>query len=181
MKDLTPFVQSFILHWGEMGTKWGINRTVAQIHALLFTSDAPLHAEQICETLGVARSNVSNSLRELQNWGVVKVVHLPGDRRDHFECLKDVYEMFRVILAERKRREIDPTLRLLQECAEEADQSARPEDEHARDQLHALLEFFQLMTDFYEQMNRLPTKTAVSAFRMGDKIMKSAGLLPSKS
>ena len=114
MIGLPPFAQNFILHWGEMGTKWGINRTVAQIHALLFISEEPLNAEGICNRLGVARSNVSNSLKELQNWGIVNVVHLPGDRRDHFESVKDVYELFRIIATERKRREIDPTLRTRQ-------------------------------------------------------------------
>jgi DNA-binding transcriptional regulator GbsR (MarR family) len=103
MKDLQPITQRFILHWGEMGTKWGINRTVAQIHALLFTSDRPLNAEEIVDALGVARSNVSNSLKELQNWGIVKVVHLAGDRRDHFKSMQDAFEMFRVIAAELKR------------------------------------------------------------------------------
>src|SRR5678815_5822041 len=95
MKDITPVQQRFILHWGEMGVRWGINRTMAQIHALLYLSPKPMDAEMICELLGVARSNVSNSLRELQNWGIVKVVHVMGDRRDHFESMKDVWEMFR--------------------------------------------------------------------------------------
>src|ERR1041385_4411444 len=93
MKNLTPIQQRFILHWGEMGVRWGINRTMAQIHALLYLAPEPLNAETICERLGVARSNVSNSLRELQNWGIVKIVHLMGDRRDHFESMKDVWEM----------------------------------------------------------------------------------------
>ena len=102
---LTPTCEKFILHWGEMGTRWGVNRTVAQIHALLYLSPDPLNAEQIAETLSVARSNVSNSLRELQGWGIVKVVHVLGDRRDHYESMKDVWEMFRVIVDERKKRE----------------------------------------------------------------------------
>src|SRR5215210_5434979 len=113
--QLTPLMQKFILHWGEMGTRWGINRTVAQIHALLYLSPRPMHAEEIAQTLSVARSNVSNSLRELQGWGIVRVAHVMGDRRDHFESLKDVWEMFRVILDERKKRECDPTLSLLRE------------------------------------------------------------------
>src|SRR5262245_35649791 len=117
----SPVVQKFILHWGEMGTRWGINRTVAQVHALLYLSDRPLHAEDIMEALGVARSNVSTSLRELQGWGIVKIVHVMGDRRDHFESLLDVWEMFQIILDERKRREIDPTMRLLEECLAEAE------------------------------------------------------------
>jgi DNA-binding transcriptional regulator GbsR (MarR family) len=115
IKDkLSHVAQKFILHWGEMGTRWGINRTVAQIHALLFISKKPLSAEEIAATLEVARSNVSNSLRELQNWGIVRVVHILGDRRDHFESMKDVFEMFRVITRERKKREIDPTRQTLQ-------------------------------------------------------------------
>src|SRR5947199_10189760 len=98
MNRLSPIQEKFILHWGEMGLRWGINRTVAQIHALLYLSPKPLTAEEICELLGVARSNVSNSIRELQNWGIIKVVHVMGDRRDHFESMKDVYEMLQVVL-----------------------------------------------------------------------------------
>src|SRR5213592_2706618 len=129
MSKLSPVQQKFILHWGEMGTRWGINRTVAQIHALLYLSPRPLHAEEIAKTLSVARSNVSTSLRELQSWGIVRIVHVLGDRRDHFESLKDVWEMFRIILEERKRREIDPTLRALQECG--ADRDPRRPAAHA--------------------------------------------------
>src|SRR5262245_49369024 len=121
---MTPLIQKFILHWGEMGTRWGINRTVAQIHALLFLSPKPLTAEEIAELLGVARSNVSNSLKELQGWGIVKVVHVMGDRRDHFESMKDVWEMFRVILDERKKRESDPTLIMLRESVADAKKPA---------------------------------------------------------
>src|SRR4029077_19270979 len=100
MTALNPTQRKFILHWGEMGTRWGINRTVAQIHALLFLAETPLHAEEICDRLTLARSNVSTSLRELQNWGIVKIVHVMGDRRDHFESIHDVWELFRVIVAE---------------------------------------------------------------------------------
>src|SRR5215208_5358351 len=118
--ELTPIMQKFVLHWGEMGQRWGINRTVGQIHALLYLSPKPLNAEEIADTLGVARSNVSNSLRELQGWGIVRLAHVMGDRRDHFESMKDVWEMFRVILDERKKRETDPTLHMLRECVAEA-------------------------------------------------------------
>src|SRR5215468_2090260 len=116
MTKLSPVEQKFILHWGEMGTRWGINRTVAQIHALLYLSPQPVNAEVIASTLNVARSNVSTSLKELQGWGIVKRVHVLGDQRDHFESMKDVWEMFRVVLDERKRREIDPTVAMLEEC-----------------------------------------------------------------
>src|SRR5438309_11938563 len=118
MNNLSPVQQKFVLHWGEMGTRWGINRTVAQIHALLYVSPKPLDAEEIAETLGVARSNVSTSLKELQGWGIVKVVHVMGDRRDHFESVKDVWSLFQIIMDERKKREIDPTLAVLRECVE---------------------------------------------------------------
>src|SRR6266403_1081281 len=117
---LSSVAQKFVLHWGEMGSRWGINRTVAQIHALLFLSPKPLDAEEIAQTLNVARSNVSNSLRELQGWGIVRVVHILGDRRDHFESMKQVWEMFRTVLDERKKRETDPTLHMLRECVGEA-------------------------------------------------------------
>lgn len=177
MNELPPFAQHFILHWGEMGTKWGINRTVAQIHALLFLSEEPLHAEEICKRLGVARSNVSNSLKELQNWGIVKTVHLKGDRRDHFESIKDVYEMFRIIAAERKKREIDPTLKNLRACADEAGEAKGTGHLYAKHQLEELLGFFELVSDFYEKMDKLPTKSAVKAIRMGDKLAKSLGAL----
>src|SRR6204780_4964074 len=105
MAALNPIAEKFVLHWGEMGARWGINRTVAQIHALLYLSPRPMHAEEIAATLSVARSNVSNSLRELQGWGIVRVAHVLGDRRDHFESLKDVWEIFRIVAEERKRRE----------------------------------------------------------------------------
>ena len=111
--QLSQVQEKFILHWGEMGTKWGINRTVAQIHALLYIWPEPLNAEQITKPLSVARSNVSTSIKELQSWGLVKIIHVMGDRRDHFETLEDVWEMFRIVLDERKRREVDPTLVLL--------------------------------------------------------------------
>src|SRR5262249_28607729 len=117
---LTPAAQKFVLHWGEMGQAWGINRTMAQVHALLFVAPTPLDAEEISILLDVSRSNVSTSLRELITWGVVRRVHIIGDRRDRFEALKDVMETFRVIMAERKRREMDPTIALLENCVREA-------------------------------------------------------------
>src|SRR5437868_7636109 len=122
--ELTPLIQKFILHWGEMGTRCGINRTVAQIHALLYLSPKPLAAEEIAGPLTVARSNVSTSVRELESWGLVRPVHVLGDRREHYEALKDVCEMFRIIVEQRKRREIDPTVRLLHGCLEESDSDA---------------------------------------------------------
>ena len=166
---LTPVMQKFIVHWGEMGTKWGINRTVAQIQALLYLNPEPLHAEEICKLLGVARSNVSNSLKELQSWGVVTVSHKLGDRRDHFQTLTDPWEMFRLILEERKRREIDPTVAVLRDCVSLCEQS----DEagtlvHQR--LTNTLEFFETTTTWYDQLNRLPREALIRFLRMGTKI-----------
>src|SRR6185312_11086199 len=119
MPSLTTIQRQYILHWGEMGTRWGINRTVAQIHALLFLSPKPLVAEDIASTLNVARSNVSTSIRELEAWGLVRPVHVLGERREHYESLKDVWEMFRVIVEQRKRREVDPTIQMLRSCLDE--------------------------------------------------------------
>jgi DNA-binding transcriptional regulator GbsR (MarR family) len=171
---LTPIQQKFILHWGEMGARWGINRTVAQVHALLFLSPAPLHAEAIADTLDVARSNVSTSLRELQGWGIVRVVHLLGDRRDHFESLKDVWEMFRIIVDERKKREADPTLAMLRDAVAEAKQPDAA-DAYTRKRLADMLEFFEGLTRWVEQTRKLPTPAVVRMVKMGDKLAKMLG------
>jgi DNA-binding transcriptional regulator GbsR (MarR family) len=154
-----------------MGTRWGINRTVAQIHALLFLSQEPLDAEQIVEVLGVARSNVSNSLKELQGWGIVKRVHVMGDSRDHFESMKDVWEMFRVVLDERKKREIDPTERILRECLAEAEKN-KETDEYTRKRLHELVEFFGTSTAWYNQVRQWPAGALSRFVKAGDKIRR---------
>ena len=175
MIPLTEVQQKFILHWGEMGTRWGINRTVAQIHALLYITPKALNAEEITEALSVARSNVSNSLRELQGWGIVKVVHVLGDRRDHFESMKDVWEMFRVIMDERKRREMDPTLALLRQCRAEAE-SAKERDPYSIERLKEMESFFETTTDWYTQLRKWPTKAIVRFVKLGDKAAKLLGL-----
>jgi DNA-binding transcriptional regulator GbsR (MarR family) len=162
---LTSAAQRFVIHWGEMGQAWGINRTMAQVHALLFVSPEALDAEEISRLLDVSRSNVSTSLRELITWGVVKRVHLIGDRRDRFEALKDVMDTFRVIMAERKRREMDPTIALLETCVGDA-ASGGPTDEYTRAQLEKMLEFVRMVTAWYGQIDRLPTP-ALRAFLEG--------------
>ena len=169
MGDLSPTLQKFVLHWGEMGTRWGVNRTVAQIHALLFVSPTPLTAEEIAETLAVARSNVSTSLRELQAWGLVRVVHILGDRRDHFQALQDVWEMFQLILDGRKRREVDPTLAVLREFVGEGSEGA---PEESRRRLRELLGFFEMTTTWYEQVRRLPRPTLTKFIRMGERVTR---------
>ena len=173
--ELTPLTQKFVLHWGEMGSRWGINRTVAQIHALLFLSPKPLDAEEIAQTLDVARSNVSNSLRELQGWGIVRVVHVLGDRRDHFESMKDVWEMFRIVIDERKKRETDPTLAMLRGSVAEAKKSGAA-DAHVRDRVADLLDFMELMTQWYEQTRAMPTPAVKKLCKLGDKVTKLLGV-----
>ncbi len=170
----TPITRKFILHWGEMGTRWGINRSVAQIHALLYVARAPLNADQIGEALGIARSNISTSLRELQGWRIVRTVHLQGDRRDHFESVGDVWELFRTVIEERKRREIDPTVALLAECIAEADK-AGPEEAHVATRLRTLHEFLTTMTAWYDDLRRLPMAGLVEALRFGKKLRGMLG------
>ncbi|HVM75292.1 MAG TPA: MarR family transcriptional regulator [Candidatus Saccharimonadales bacterium] len=171
---LTPVAQKFILHWGEMGTKWGINRTVAQIHALLFISRQPIPADVISETLAVARSNVSTSLRELQGWGIVRVVHVLGDRRDHFETSKDVWEIFRTVSEERKRREIDPTLRVLGECVEEL-KSTPHSDAYTRERLESMLEFLTTMTGLFDEVLRMPVGALKGVGKLRGKVITLLG------
>ncbi|MGD0223992.1 MAG: MarR family transcriptional regulator [Terriglobia bacterium] len=158
MPTLDPITEKFILHWGEMGTRWGVNRTVAQIHALLYLSPQPLNAEDIAKTLSIARSNVSTSLRELESWGIVRAIHLLGDRREHYQAMKDVWEMARVILDERKRREIDPTVNVLRECLRDVNGKG-PAETEMRERLKAMLEFVEMLTSLYAQISRLPTGT----------------------
>src|ERR1035437_4851198 len=148
MSKLSSVQQKFILHWGEMGTSWGINRTVAQVHALLFISPKPLNADDIVETLGVARSNVSTSLKELQGWGIVRRVHVLGDQRDHFESMKEVWEMFRVGLEKRKTREMDPTWRWSGECITEAEKD-KETYEYSEPRLRDLNAFFENTSAWY--------------------------------
>jgi DNA-binding transcriptional regulator GbsR (MarR family) len=172
--ELNPVARKFVLHWGELGARWGINRTVAQVHALLFVSERPLNAEQIQELLGVARSNVSTSLRELQGWGIVRVVHVMGDRRDYFESMQDVWELFRQVLEERKRREVDPAMAMLRECVAESRKGGAAEA-HARQKLTELLNFFETTTAWYEQLRKMPTNALMKFVSLGDKVRKALG------
>ncbi len=173
---LTPAAQKFVLHWGEMGQAWGINRTMAQVHALLFVAPEALDAGEISDLLGVSRSNVSTSIRELITWGVVRRVHVIGDRRDRFEALKDVMETFRVIMAERKRREMDPTIALLEHCVREAS-AADPAETYTREQLVKMLDFTRMVTAWYSQIDRLSTPALQRLFRGGAKLAKLFGMV----
>lgn len=173
--EMSPAIKGFVLHWGEMGARWGINRTVAQIHALLYLSPKPVNAEEIAETLGVARSNVSNSLKELQGWGIVKLVHVLGDRRDHFESMKDVMEMFMVIMDERKKRECDPTISALRELVSQAKKSGA-KDSYTAERIADMLGFFESMTGLYGEVRKYPASSVQKMLKMGDKLMKLLGL-----
>jgi DNA-binding transcriptional regulator GbsR (MarR family) len=173
MANLTGVQKGYILHWGEMGTRWGINRTVAQIHALLYLSPRALPAEEIAETLSVARSNVSTSIRELEGWGIVRAVHVLGDRREHYESMKDVWEMFRLVIEQRKRREIDPTREMLRRSLEELDPKEAGAD-FTRERLAAMAGFFEAVTELHDQMKRLPTGTVRKLLRMGARVRKKS-------
>ncbi len=171
---LTPIMQKYILHWGEMGTRWGVNRTVAQIHALLYLSPEPLHAEEIAETLSVARSNVSTSIKELQSWGLIRVSHRMGDRRDHFESLKNLWEMFSVIMEERKRREIDPTLTMLRACELEGSND-RETPKEIKQRISDVREFMETISTYYDQMRQVPSPTLIKLIKLGSKVTAFLG------
>ena len=167
-------MEKFIVHWGEMGTRWGVNRTVAQIHALLYLSPTPLNAEEISETLNVARSNVSTSLKELMSWGLIKVNHILGDRRDHFESMKDMWDIFNCVVEERKKREIDPTLTLLRQCELEAE-SDKETPEEIKLRIKNMTEFLETLSTWYEKMRGVPTATLIKLMKLGTKITKILG------
>lgn len=171
---LTPVMKRFILHWGEMGWRWGINRSVAQVHALLMISPKPLPADEISETLAVARSNVSTSLKELNGWGLVRTVHVFGDRREHFETLRDIWEMFSVILRERKKRELDPTLATLRECAAEA-KAGTADSAYTVGRLNELAAFVALAGSWADRAQGLSPAATKRLFELGDKVFRLAG------
>lgn len=163
--------RAFILHWGEMGTQWGVNRSVAQVHAMLYLSDRPIDAETICETLGLARSNVSTALKELQGYNLIRRTHVEGDRRDHFVAETDLWEMLLRIAAERKKREVDPTIQLLGALAEriKADPDAPALLLERVGRMH---EFISTLTNWYDQVRRLPRPTLVTLMKLGARVAR---------
>ena len=167
---LTAVQEKLILHWGEMGTRWGINRTVAQIHALLYFHAKPLAADEITDILQVARSHVSSSLKELQTWGIVGVIHVMGDRRDHFQALKDVWQTFEILLDERKRREVDPTIKVLRETAAMLAEDKSSDDSYTRERLNELLTFMDSVDTWYSEVRRLPRNARVKLVALGAKL-----------
>jgi len=169
--QMTPAVEKYVLHWGEMGTRWGTNRTVAQIQALLYLSPKPLRADEIVELLSVARSNVSTSIRELQSYGLVRMTHLLGDRRDYFESLHDVWELFRVIIEQRKQRELNPTLAMLKGCATEV-QAETETDPVTKERIQNMLLFVESTSSWYDQISKLPSATLTKIMALGTRITK---------
>ena len=172
---LPPAVERFVLHWGDMGSSWGVNRSVAQIHALLYLSERPLTAEEIAETLGLARSNVSNSLRELMGWKLVRRVPVMGDRRDHFEAETDLMEMVTRIAQGRKEREIDPAAAALKACVAEAERD-RDASPVVRERLAEMERFVDSLNRWYEQMLGVPPAKIMALIRMGSKVVNFLSL-----
>ncbi|MBH9578985.1 GbsR/MarR family transcriptional regulator [Inhella proteolytica] len=168
--QLTDIARRFIVHWGEMGSSWGVNRSVAQIHALLFFHGQPLHAEELADTLGIARSNVSTSLKELLNWNLIRVTQVLGDRRDYYETSSDVWELFRTIVRERKEREFDPTVRLLGELAR--DPALAAESPATQDRLRSTQEFMQTLGAWSEEMLRLSPATLEKILKLGAQVQR---------
>jgi DNA-binding transcriptional regulator GbsR (MarR family) len=166
-----PEAEAFILHWGEMGSQWGVNRSVAQVHALLYLTDRPLHAEEICDALGLARSNVSTALKELQGYEIVRRTHVRGDRRDHFVAETDPWDLLMKIAAERKRREIDPTIVLLGELADKlAGRTDVPA--HVRERIGRMHDFIGTLTTWYEDVRRIPKPTLVALMKLGARVAR---------
>ncbi len=171
---LPPAVERFILHWGDMGGQWGVNRSVAQIHALLYLADRPLTAEEIADTLGMARSNVSNSLKELIGWKLIRRVPLLGERRDHFEAETDLWEMVTRIAQGRKEREIDPAAAALRACLAEAEGDDRVSPV-ARKRLAEMEDFIRIVNRWYDQMLGVPAPKIMALIRMGAKVASLVG------
>ena len=167
---MSPLVQRFVLHFGEMGSRWGINRTVGQIYALLFVSPRPLNAEDITEALGFSRSNVSMGLKELQAWKLVRLQHLPGDRRDHFSAPEDVWSIFQTLAEERRKREIDPTLTLLRDALVEAPADA--DDAHAQARMREMHDLIELTTGWFDEVRAMEQARLVQLMKLGRKVGK---------
>ena len=170
MVNLTPLAQKFILHFGEMGSRWGINRTVGQMYALLYVLGKPLNADEIAEHLQFSRSNVSMGLNELQSWRLVKLLHQPGDRREYFEPPKDVWDIFKALLEERRRREVEPTLSMLRDALLET--PTTDTDIVAQNRMREMYELIELSSSWFDDVQRLSPETLTSLMKMGSTIGK---------
>ena len=170
MKNLSPLVQNFVLHFGEMGSRWGINRTVGQIYALLYVSDRPLNADEIAEALDFSRSNVSMGLKELESWRLVRLQHLPGDRREFFSAPEDVWAIFKTLAEERKKREIDPTLSMLRDAV--INDVSGPADKQAQQRMKAMHDLIELVSGWFTDVHKLDQDTLVQLMKLGAKVQK---------
>jgi len=168
--DLSPAMQNFILHWGDMGAKWGVNRSVAQIHALLHLAPNPLTADEICDTLGLARSNVSTGLKELQSWKLVKSQRQLGDRRDHFTSVRDMFDLVQTVVEGRREREYVPTLDALRAVHAEAEDDSTPKAVKAR--MEETLATMQMFDTWYSEMSRLPRSVLLNLIKLGSRIVR---------
>lgn len=168
--NLPPLTQSFVLHFGEMGSRWGISRTVGQIYALLFLAEEPLNADDITEKLGFSRSNVSMGLKELTSWRLVKLQHKPGDRREYFSTPDDIWEIVRILAEERRKREIDPTLSMLRQALVET--PATPGERHAQERMAEMHGLIELITRWSEDIQKLETETLIQLLEVGSKVQK---------
>ena len=168
--NLAPLTQRFVLHFGEMGSRWGINRTVGQIYALLYVSPRALNADDIGEVLAFSRSNVSMGLKELQSWNLVRLQHLPNDRREYFQAPDDVWAIFRTLAEERRKREIDPTLSMLRDALME--QPSGQDDIHAQARMKQMHDLIELMTGWMADVQKMDSTTLVSLMKMGAKVQK---------
>ena len=168
--NLPPLTQRFVLHFGEMGSRWGINRTVGQIYALLYVSAKPMNADEVGEALGFSRSNVSMGLKELQSWSLVKLIHQPNDRREYFQAPEDVWAIFRTLATERRKREIDPTLSMLRDALME--QPSTADDIHAQERMKLMHGFIEMMTDWLDEVQKMDSATLASLMKMGAKVQK---------
>jgi DNA-binding transcriptional regulator GbsR (MarR family) len=171
---LTPAMRKYVLHWGEMGQRWGVSRSVAQMHALLYLADAPMPANEIAQALSIARSNVSTGLKELTGWELVRLTHKDGDRRDHFEAKQDPWDMLVTIAEGRKRREVDPTLALLEDCVREAKQDGQTSPE-VRAKLERLRDLTRQLAGWYDQMRHVPRPVLIKLVGLGAKIVNLVG------
>ncbi len=167
---MTPLAHRFVAHFGEMGSRWGINRTVGQIYALLYVSRRPLNADEIAEELGFSRSNVSMGLKELESWSLVRLQHFTGDRREYFSTPDDVWAIFRTLVAEKRKREVDPTLSLLRESLLESPRNDA--DEHAQQRMRAMHDLIELASRWFDDVQRLDAKTLTQLMRMGSRVQR---------
>jgi DNA-binding transcriptional regulator GbsR (MarR family) len=168
--ELSPLIQNFVLHFGEMGGRWGINRTVGQIYALLFVSERPLNADELVSSLGVSRSNVSMGLKELESWRLVRLSHQPGDRREYYSAPEDVWAIFRTLAEERQRREIEPTLSVLRDAILET--PASPDERHAQARMRQMHDLIELLTDWFAEVRKLNPGTQQQLLKMGGAVVR---------